>query len=84
MGAERHASVSGASSRSRVTRAVASLGTTGQMVAVEEVDVSVKVVLEFRTTPDQVDAVKALFREVLPDTRGYEGCESLTLHQGDD
>ena len=45
---------------------------------------SVKVVLEFRTTPDQVDAVKALFRAVLPDTRGYEGCESLTLHQSEE
>ena len=42
---------------------------------------SVKVVLEFQTTADQVDAVKDLFRAVLADTRAYEGFESLTVHQ---
>src|SRR4051794_22897974 len=45
---------------------------------------SMKVVLEFQTTVDQVDAVKDFFRTVLPDTRGYEGFESLTMHQNDD
>ena len=45
---------------------------------------SVKVALEFQTTPDQVDAMKEFFRAVLPDTRGYEGFESLTMHQNDD
>ena len=45
---------------------------------------SVNVVLEFQAMPDQVEAVKDLFREVLPDTRGYEGFESLTVHQNDD
>jgi len=45
---------------------------------------SMKVVLEFQTTADQVDAVKDLLRTVLPDTRGYDGFESLTVHQSDD
>jgi quinol monooxygenase YgiN len=46
--------------------------------------VSVKVVLEFQTAPDQVDAVKKMFWEVLPDTRAYEGFEGLTMHQDQD
>ena len=33
---------------------------------------SMKVVLEFQATADQVDAVKDLLRTVLPDTRGYK------------
>ena len=45
---------------------------------------SVKVILEFQTTPDQVDPVKKFFRDVLPDTRGYDGFESLNVHQDDD
>ena len=45
---------------------------------------SVKVVLEFQTAADQVDAVKKLFWEALPDTRAYEGFESITMHQDQD
>jgi quinol monooxygenase YgiN len=45
---------------------------------------SVKVVLEFQTTADKVDTVIEFFRAVLPDTRAYEGFESLTMHQSDD
>ena len=45
---------------------------------------SVKVVLEFKTTADHVDAVKDLLRAVLPDTRSYEGFESLTVHQDEE
>jgi quinol monooxygenase YgiN len=41
---------------------------------------SVTVVLEFQTQPDKVDAVKEFFRN-LPDTRAYDGFESLTVHQ---
>jgi len=46
--------------------------------------VSVKVVLEFQTTADQIDTVKSFFRSVLQDTRAYEGFESLTVHQDED
>ena len=45
---------------------------------------SVKVVLEFQTTPDNVQSVKDLFRSVLPDTRAYDGFESLTVHQNEE
>jgi quinol monooxygenase YgiN len=45
---------------------------------------STKVVLEFQANADQVDAVRDFLRDVLPDTRGYEGFESLTVHQNDD
>jgi len=52
-------------------------GTTGGAM-------SVKVLLEFQTQADQVDAAKEFLREVLPDTRAYDGFESLTMHQSDD
>ena len=42
---------------------------------------SVTVVLEFEAQPDKVAAVRELFRKLLPDTRAYEGFESLTVHQ---
>jgi quinol monooxygenase YgiN len=42
---------------------------------------SVTVVLEFQTQPDKVNAVKEFFRKLLPDTRAYDGFESLTVHQ---
>jgi quinol monooxygenase YgiN len=45
---------------------------------------SVTVVLEFHTQPDKVDAVKEFFRKLLPDTRAYDGFESLTVHQNQD
>ena len=45
---------------------------------------SVKVVLEFQTTADQIDAVKSFLRSVFPDTRSYDGFESLTVHQNED
>ena len=45
---------------------------------------SVKIVLEFEAKADQVDNAKKFLRSVLPDTRDYEGFESLTLHQSDD
>jgi quinol monooxygenase YgiN len=49
-----------------------------------EGSMSVKVVLEFQTTPDNVQSVKDLFRSVLPDTRAYDGFESLTVHQNEE
>jgi quinol monooxygenase YgiN len=45
---------------------------------------SVKVLLEFQAQADQVDAAKEFLREVLPETRAYDGFESLTMHQSDD
>ena len=45
---------------------------------------SVKVVLEFQTAPESVEDVKEFLRAALPDTRAYDGFESLTVHQNDD
>jgi quinol monooxygenase YgiN len=45
---------------------------------------SVKVLLEFQAKADQVDNIKKFLRSELPDTRGYDGFESLTMHQSDD
>jgi quinol monooxygenase YgiN len=42
---------------------------------------SVKVVLEFHLKPDAVGEVKASFREVLPDTRAFKGCENISVMQ---
>ena len=42
---------------------------------------SVTVVLEFQAKADKVDEIKEFFRKVLPETRAYDGFESLTLHQ---
>ena len=45
---------------------------------------SVTVVLEFQTQPDKADEVREFFRKILPDTRAYDGFESLTVHQNQD
>jgi quinol monooxygenase YgiN len=45
---------------------------------------SVKVLLEFQAKADQVDDIKKFLRSELPDTRAYDGFESLTMHQSDD
>jgi quinol monooxygenase YgiN len=45
---------------------------------------SVTVVLECRTAEDKTDEVIAFFRKVLPDTRAYDGFESLTVHRNSD
>jgi len=45
---------------------------------------SVTIVLEMQTTEDKVDDVIAFLRSVLPDTRSYEGFESLTVHRDQD
>lgn len=43
---------------------------------------SVQVIIEFQT--DRGDDVKKFLRDVLPDTRGFEGFETLSLVQSDD
>jgi quinol monooxygenase YgiN len=43
---------------------------------------SVQVIIELQT--DRGDDVKKFFRDVLPDTRGFEGFETLSIAQSDD
>jgi quinol monooxygenase YgiN len=47
-------------------------------------DMSVQVVLELKVKPESVDTVTAMFKEILPDTRAYAGCEGITLHSNVD
>ncbi len=45
---------------------------------------SVKVVLEFQAKDGQIDDIKKFLRSELPDTRAFDGFESITMHQSDD
>ena len=42
------------------------------------------VLLEIRVKKDQVDAVAAGFKDLLPDTRAYDGCIDLYVTQNKD
>ena len=42
------------------------------------------VILEISLKPDEIDSAIALFKESLPDTRAYDGCQSIEVIQGDD
>jgi quinol monooxygenase YgiN len=50
----------------------------------EEGPVSVTITLQFQSKPDQADDVIDMLRKNLPDTRSYDGCESLVVHQSQD
>ena len=39
------------------------------------------VLLEVPAKPGQGDALAAAFNKILPDTRKYQGCQGVTLHQ---
>jgi quinol monooxygenase YgiN len=40
--------------------------------------------LEFRVKEDSVEKLRSWFREILPDTRGFEGCMTLHVIQNQD
>ncbi len=40
---------------------------------------SITVLLELQVKPDQVDTLKQMFEEALPDTRGFDGCIKLDI-----
>ena len=42
------------------------------------------VILEFRTKADQVEPMKKLLAEVLPDTRSYAGFQDITFYTNQD
>ena len=37
------------------------------------------VLLEIQLKPDLIDAAKGAFKELLPDTRAYDGCQGLDV-----
>ena len=45
---------------------------------------SVRVILNFHLKPECVDEMKSMLRDALPDTRAFEGCESLSFLQSQD
>jgi quinol monooxygenase YgiN len=45
---------------------------------------SVLFILELTIEPDQVERYLGQFPSVLPDTRAFDGCEEITVHQNQD
>lgn len=45
---------------------------------------SINVLLEIEAAAGKADELKAMFRDILVDTRAREGCEGLTVHQDQD
>lgn len=45
---------------------------------------SVIVLFEPKAAPGQEHAVHSMLAEILPDTRAFDGCESLTAHRDED
>jgi quinol monooxygenase YgiN len=42
------------------------------------------VLLEIQGKPEHVDEIKAFFKKNLPDTRGYDGCQSVDVYENMD
>ena len=45
---------------------------------------SVTILVEFRVKPEKVDTLKKRFKEILPDTRAYDGCQELKVYNSQD
>ena len=43
-----------------------------------------QVILEFKAKQDSIEGVRTFFREILADTRAYEGCVGLNVTQNQD
>ena len=39
------------------------------------------VILDMQVKPEAVDGVKASLKELLPDTRAYDGCQGLDIYE---
>ena len=46
----------------------------------EDERMSTMVLIELKVKPESVDDMKALMKELLPDTRAYEGCQSVDFY----
>lgn len=42
------------------------------------------VILEIQLKPDMIDAAKGAFKEILPDTRSYDGCQGVAVTENQD
>lgn len=45
---------------------------------------AITVLLELNLKADQVDATKQIFKEILPDTRAYDGCKGVEVIDNQD
>ena len=45
---------------------------------------SVLVLVEFQVKPEHVDNVLNFVRTILPDTRGFDGCDGVTMQRNQD
>ena len=45
---------------------------------------SVHVMLEINVKPESADDLNTLMKEILPDTRAYDGCEGITVQSNVD
>ena len=45
---------------------------------------SVHVMLELNVKPESADDLNTLMKEILPDTRAYDGCEGITVQSNVD
>jgi quinol monooxygenase YgiN len=41
---------------------------------------SVVVLLELQVKPEAVEALKGMFKQILPDTRAYDGCQGVDVY----
>ena len=45
---------------------------------------SVLVLLQFKAKPENADDISKYMKDALPDTRGFDGCNSITVHRDQD
>ena len=45
---------------------------------------AITVTLAFSVIPERAEEFKSLLKEMLPDTRAYDGCESVEVYQDQD
>jgi len=43
-----------------------------------------QVILEFKVKQDSIESMRSYLREILPDTRAYDGCVSLNIIRNQD
>jgi quinol monooxygenase YgiN len=58
--------------------------TLARVVGAERNPMSVLFILELQIQPDHVERYLGQFPGVLPDTRAFDGCEGITVHQNQD
>jgi quinol monooxygenase YgiN len=50
----------------------------------EENNMSVTVLFEIQSNPESIDALKSTLKNILPDTRSYDGCQGVNVVENQD